>query len=209
MKNGLLCVVAVAALLSGSATATGTCTANCAIQGLLAKNHRTLGPHATPANGSCKMGEKNGYPIPDIQCTPGAINPTVTLAVLKNANFRTCCLRDKVESETAKKVAYGWYGLQAPSNNTGASMTCELDHLVPLELGGGDSMDNIWPQCGPNTASLNDRYFKQKDQVEFYLADEVKTGAMDLSKAQHAIAADYTQFLAAAKQYCASHPCAD
>lgn len=210
MKNSLLCAVVVAFLLSGSATATGTCTANCSIPGLAAKDHRTFGPHAaTPADGSCKIGKKNGYPTPDINCTPGAINPTVTLAVLKNANFRTCCLRDKVESETAKKVAYQWYGVTAPANNTGQSMTCELDHLVPLELGGGDSMDNIWPQCGPSGASLNNRYFKQKDQVEMYLADQVKSGAMDLSKAQHAIATDYTQFLAAAKQYCASNPCSE
>jgi hypothetical protein len=88
-------------------------------------------------------------------------------------------------------------------------MTCELDHLVPLELGGGDSMDNIWPQCGPSAVTLNDRYFKQKDQVEMYLAGQVKSGAMDISKAQHAIATDYTQFMDAAKQFCASHSCAE
>jgi hypothetical protein len=190
-------------------TATAKCPVTCAIQGLAVKNHRTFGPHGTPADGSCKIGRKNGFPIPDTHCTPGAINPTVTLAVLTNANFRTCCVRDQVESETAKRVAYGWYGLQAPSNNVGQSMTCELDHLVPLELGGGDSMDNIWPQCGPGGVTLNQRYFKQKDLVEMYLAGQVKAGAMDLSKAQHAIAQDYTQFLAAARQYCASHPCAE
>jgi hypothetical protein len=144
--------------------------------------------------------------MPDPSCTPGAVNPTVTIDVLKNTNFRTCCIRDKVESEPDKHVAYKWYGVPDPPNNT-KDQTCELDHLVPLELGGGDSMDNIWPQCGPDNVTLKERYFKQKDQVEFYLADQVKAGAMDQSTAQHAIAKDYTQFLDAAKQYCSSHKC--
>ena len=184
-----------------------TCSVSCAIHGLAAKNHRTLAAHKTPTAGSCKIGSKDGFPMPDPTCTPGAYNPTVTVAVLTNADFRTCCIRDKVESETAKKVAYQWYGITAPTHNQGQSQTCELDHLVPLEMGGADSMDNIWPQCGPNSAALMDRYFKQKDLVESYLADQVKAGTMDLSTAQHAVAKDYTQFLATAKSYCASHSC--
>ncbi|HEY1498247.1 MAG TPA: hypothetical protein VGF88_01595 [Acidobacteriaceae bacterium] len=208
MKQTLLWMLVLAVLIPASGTATGTCTTSCSIAGFAAKNHRTFGPHPTPTAGSCKIGKKNGYPMPDSKCTPGAINPTVTVAVLNNAKFRTCCVRDKVESETAKKVAYGWYGLTAPTNNVGQSMTCELDHLVPLELGGGDSMDNIWPQCGPNAVTLNNRYFKGKDLVEMYLAGQVKSGQMDLSKTQHGIATDYTQFMDAAKQYCATQSCA-
>ena len=206
MKPMRLCLlVAVPALLASTATA--TCPVTCKIQGLAAKNHRTFAAHQTPTDGSCKIHEKNGYPMPDATCTPGAYNPTVTLDILKNPDFRTCCIRDKVESETAKHVAYGWYGVTKPVKNTGADMTCELDHLVPLELGGADSMDNIWPQCGPSNAVLKDRYFKQKDLVEDYLAAQVKAGAMNLSTAQRAIAKDYTQFLDDAKSYCASHSC--
>jgi hypothetical protein len=209
MKPTLLFVLALALLLPGASTANGTCTVSCVISGFAAKNHRTVAAHKTPTAGSCKIGTRNGFPIPDPTCTPGAFNPTITLAILKNTNFRTCCIRDKVESETAKKVAYQWYGLTPPANNTGESMTCELDHLVPLELGGGDSMDNIWPQCGPDSVTLKERYFKQKDQVEMYLAGQVKAGAMNLTTTQRAIAKDYTQFLDAAKQYCASHSCAE
>ena len=69
-----------------------------------------------------------------------------------------------------------------------------------LEMGGADTLDNIWPQCGPKGVNLNDRYFKQKDLVENYLTAQVKSGAMDLETARHKIAADWTQFLAAAKQ---------
>jgi len=207
MKPTLPLLLTLTLLIPAAATATEKCTVSCVITGFAAKNHRTLAAHKTPTDGSCKIGTKNGFPMPDPTCTPGAVNPTVTVDVLKNANFRTCCIRDKVESEAAKHIAYQWYGLPVPSNDQGATQTCELDHLVPLELGGGDSMDNIWPQCGPDNVTLNERYFKQKDQVEFYLADQVKAGAMDQSTAQKAIAKDYTQFVDAAKTYCSTHTC--
>jgi len=61
-----------------------------------------------------------------------------------------------------------------PQHNSGRNQVCELDHLVPLELGGADGMGNIWPQCGPDDMTLKNRYFKIKDRVENYLADEVK-----------------------------------
>ena len=67
-------------------------------------------------------------------------------------------------------------------------------------------MDNIWPQCGPNQVPLAKRYFKQKDAVENFLAEQVKTGKMDLEKAQIAIATDWTQFLGEAQSFCAQNP---
>ncbi len=80
---------------------------------------------------------------------------------------------------------------------------CELDHVVPLELGGADGLGNIWPECGPDAVTLDNRYFKIKDRVENYLADEVKAGRMSLDAAQQGIASDWTQFLADANRYCA------
>ncbi|UWZ84528.1 hypothetical protein [Occallatibacter riparius] len=197
----LLILVAAAVLTHPFGTAQSKKTVSCKVQGFAAKNHRAMGPHKAPTDGSCKVHQKNGFPMPDPGCTPGAINPTVTLDVLKSSNFATGCIRNKVESEDAKGAAYAWYALLAPSHNKGATQTCELDHLVPLELGGGDSMDNIWAQCGPSGVVLKERYFKQKDEVERYLAGQVKAGAMDLKTAQRAIAKDYTQFIEAAKHH--------
>ena len=157
-------------------------------------------PNGQQRNG-CKTGLANGLPLPDPDCTPGAENPTVTLDVLRNPAFRTGCIRNCVTTDSQKHVTYGWYSIPSPSNNTGDNQTCELDHLVPLELGGADTLDNIWPQCGPEGVSLNVRYFKQKDMVENYLTAQVKSGAMDLETARHQIATDWTSFLAEAKQY--------
>jgi hypothetical protein len=93
---------------------------------------------------------------------------------------------------------------RSPDPTQGEHQVCELDHLVPLELGGADGLGNIWPQCGPDSTILNDRYFKVKDRVENYLADEVKAGRISLDVAQRGVASDWTQFLPAANRYCAA-----
>jgi hypothetical protein len=144
--------------------------------------------------------------VPDPKCTPGAVNPTVTLQVLSDPNFRTGCIRNCVTSERDKSGTYRLYGIPHPVNNQGPNQVCELDHLVPLALGGADTLENIWPQCGPNQVALSERYFKQKDMVESYLADQVRTGQMSVAKAQTAIAADWTQFLSMAKVFCSKNP---
>jgi hypothetical protein len=153
-----------------------------------------------PPDHTCKPRIKNGLPLPDPTCSPGAINPTLTLAVLKTKGFTTKCVRDQASSPHEKQQTYAWYKIKKPANNSGQTQTCELDHIISLELGGADTVDNLWPQCGPSKAALNKRFFKQKDAVENFLNREVKAGRMKLADAQHGIAEDWTQFLAAAKK---------
>ena len=157
-----------------------------------------------PRAGSCSALLRDGYPVPDPSCTPGGINPSVTAATLRDPAWRTGCIRNHETSEKAKHKAYRWYGLRDPHRNYGDTQVCELDHLVPLELGGADGLGNIWPECGPSHTVLQDRYFKVKDRVENYLAYEVKSGRMPLAAAQHGIAENWTQYLDAANQYCES-----
>jgi hypothetical protein len=163
-------------------------------------------PLATVSSASgCGLHKSAGYWLPDSQCTPGAINSSVDLAVLQSGQFKTTCERNKATSVTKKQSTYAAYGVKKPANNTGAKQTCELDHLISLELGGADTLDNIWPQCGPAGVKLAKRYFKIKDGVENYLAVQVRTGAIPLEKAQHEIASDWTQFIDQAAAYWASH----
>lgn len=161
---------------------------------------RSLQPVALPPLGRCEARISHGYPIPDPMCTPGAVNPTVTIDVLRNPVFRTKCVRNQATSEHEKFVTYHWYRIRHPYDNRGESQVCELDHLVPLELGGADTLDNIWPECGPAGATLRRRYFKQKDKVENYLAKMVRDGRMGLGEAQKGIADDWTQYLPAAER---------
>jgi hypothetical protein len=160
-----------------------------------------------PPSRSCTPRTSNGFPVPDPNCTPGAINPTLTIEVLRNRSFSTRCVRDVATKEVEKAATYDWYGLQHPSNNSGESQICELDHLISLELGGADTLDNIWPQCGPSDVALPQRFFKEKDTVENFLAMQVRAGRMDLIDAQKGIATDWTQFLDEARRACPEGRC--
>src|SRR5262245_39079502 len=100
------------------------------------------------ADADCATSKSRGFPVPDARCTPGSTNPTVTKAILTGGQFKTSCERDAASSAHQKASTYAAYNIHHPNNNTGATQTCELDHLVSLELGGADTLDNIWPQCG-------------------------------------------------------------
>jgi hypothetical protein len=170
------------------------------------KESKPLKPVKQPSDGDCHVKTlSNGVQLPDPKCTPGAINPTVTQAVLQTPGFTTKCLRNDVTSEKEKHKTYDFYAVERPQEpNEGQNQTCELDHLISLELGGGDGIENIWPQCGPKGVSLDDRFFKQKDKVEDFLHGMVKTGKMDLKAAQDGISTDWTKFLKDAEEACKS-----
>jgi hypothetical protein len=160
-----------------------------------------------PDRGSCKVRVSNGFPLPDPDCTPGATNPTLTTQVLRDPAFRTSCVRDSATTAHEKAGTYAWYRIEHPEDNRGVKQICELDHLISLELGGADTLENIWPQCGPDGVVLAERFFKEKDIVENYLAARVKAGSIKLSDAQRGIAMDWTQFLDEAKAACRSGRC--
>lgn len=160
-----------------------------------------------PPSGRCTAQSKNGFLIPDPACTPGAINPTLTAEVLRDPQFTTKCVRNDTTREKEKAQTYAWYKIKHPAHNTGATQTCELDHLISLELGGADTLDNIWPQCGPAKVALAKRYLKEKDAVENYLAKQVKDGQMKLEDAQRGIATDWTQYLQEARKACPGGKC--
>lgn len=155
-----------------------------------------------PDFGTCLVRTSNGYPVPDPRCTPGGVNPAITLYVLSDQHWRTRSIRNCESSEAQKHVAYRWYGIQKPRINSNENQVCELDHLVPLELGGADGLGNIWPECGPDGVTLRERYFKRKDRVENYLAEQVKAGRLSLQAAQEGIASDWTKYLDQADRWC-------
>ena len=78
---------------------------------------------------------------------------------------------------------------------TGSFATAELDHLVPLGVG-GDPNDarNLWLE--PNDDPRATTNANGKDQVEDALHDAVCAGRVGLAEAQRAIAANWTSALA-------------
>jgi hypothetical protein len=75
------------------------------------------------------------------------------------------------------------YHVAYPAYHIPGSARSELDHLVPLELGGSNDITNLWPELGkiPNP----------KDGVERALNHAVCAGRVSLSAAQNAIASDW------------------
>jgi hypothetical protein len=71
----------------------------------------------------------------------------------------------------------------------GESETTELDHLVPLELGGSNDISNLWPEASDMPGK---KFRNTKDGVEDRLKGDVCAGRITLRRAQAAIAEDWT-----------------
>jgi hypothetical protein len=70
----------------------------------------------------------------------------------------------------------------------GSPACCEVDHLIPLELGGSNDIKNLWPQ--PNLPKPGD---KEKDRLENTLHELVCNGTISLADAQNCIASDWVK----------------
>lgn len=135
---------------------------------------RPAAPHVTgtyPAH--CTSLLTGAGALPDRQCTPGAATADnrATVCVPGYAAARRPPSRETNRIKTAAMRAYGLTG------------EAELDHLVPLSLGGSNDVRNLWPQVGgvPNA----------KDAVERSLLAAVCQRGADLETAQRAIATDW------------------
>lgn len=120
---------------------------------------------------------RDGGQLPDRRCTPGAYDPAITAAVLCAPGYSTSAYRPPASATTRFKYgtaepAYGQPGIKG-----------ELDHLIPLELGGANDASNLWVEAG--------RIPNPKDTVETRLHDEVCAGTITLRAAQLAIATDW------------------
>lgn len=101
-------------------------------------------------------------------------------------DFRTGPWRKVDESE--KKKVCAEYGIAKCPN----LKTIEIDHLISLEIGGDDSIANLWPQPQPQ-ARLKDH------GTEDPLPKLVCSGKISLKEAQSCISGDWVKCMAQVK----------
>ena len=140
---------------------------------LISGNYSYSKTTVTVVFGSCQMQDK----LPDPVCTPGAVFQVTKEDICVKGYTK------KVRYVTAKtkNLVYQEYGI-----TTHAKGEYEVDHFIPLELGGSNDLKNLWPEPAEPRPG-----FHEKDRVENYLHRQVCTGQMTLAEAQKQIQTDW------------------
>jgi hypothetical protein len=110
--------------------------------------------------------------LPDPSLTPGLIRTSDAVEICA-PGFTTELHRHTTE-ETKKKVCQEYHVQPCPREHQ-----MEIDHVVPLELGGEDEIGNLWVQMAPA--------FHEKDKLENKLHKLVCSNQMTLPAAQSCI----------------------
>lgn len=143
-----------------------------------------LGLGVALALSSHLVGPKTLYPNPAL--TPGLIatqNIADLTATSACGTYSQCHRATSAALKTQVRSEYSG----CPS---GAGQS-EIDHFVPLALGGADDVKNLW--CEPlDLPWQGGNYgFKTKDKLENYLVIEVKAGLLAPANAQQCILDDW------------------
>jgi Metal binding domain of Ada len=135
----------------------------------------TPSPIATP---EAKATPNNSPIIPDSKLTPGDVLEVTKEDICTPGYSKN--VRDVPQS--VKEKAYAEYGIVSRKPRE-----YEVDHLISLELGGSNSIKNLWPESYL-TEPWNARV---KDVLENKLHKMICDGSIDIKTAQQAIATDW------------------
>jgi hypothetical protein len=119
--------------------------------------------------------------IPDPTLTPGAVR-TTNIGEICSASTNT--LRHWSRERDDHILAE--YGLPM-----GAHPQYEIDHLVPLCVGGADDDRNLWPE--PRRSTEPEWNAERKDELEACMCSMVCSGGIDPEIAQRAFTDDWTE----------------
>ena len=143
-------------------------------QSALAKTPSTQTVSLTPS--STKAGPAYVYPNPTL--TPGAVLTTDASTICTPGYASS--VRDV--STATKKQVYAEYGVSYPQP-LGAY---EVDHFIPLEIGGSNDITNLWLEPATPTPG-----FHQKDQFENFEHGQVCNGTISAAEAQRRMVSDW------------------
>jgi hypothetical protein len=138
----------------------------------------------------CALGQQPKPLLPDPKLTPGDVFD-VTLKEICTPGYSR---KVRAVPRSLRNDAYRLYGIASPNPGD-----YQLDHLIPLCLGGSNSIRNLWPQSY-RTSPWNAHV---KDVLERRLCNLVCAGKVDLQTAQQEIAKDWIK---AYQKYIAKTP---
>ena len=118
--------------------------------------------------------------LQDPACTPGAVL-TIDVSVICKSGY-TKTVRD-VSTATKKKV-FAEYGIPYSQH-----ANYEVDHLISLEVGGGNDISNLWPE----NLKITDGSLT-KDKFENYLHSQVCAGKTTIKEAQFEISNNWLKY---------------
>jgi hypothetical protein len=119
--------------------------------------------------------------VPDPLLTPGAVRTTDVGDICTTPTRE---LRHWSRERDDRILAA--YGLPP-----GPHPDYEVDHLIPLCLGGADEDKNLWPE--PRRSIEKEFPAEKKDDLEHRLCQMVCSGGLDVREAQGEIASDWTE----------------
>jgi hypothetical protein len=117
--------------------------------------------------------------LPDPKLTPGDVFPDATKDDVCTPGWSS---EHRHVTESMRDQVYSEYG------RTRGPGCCEVDHLIPLELGGSNDIKNLWPQ--PDDPRPGDA---EKDSLENDLHARVCRGEISLADAQKCIASNWVE----------------
>jgi hypothetical protein len=122
-----------------------------------------------------QYGHHGRYLLPSHAATPGEVRTTSMEAVC---------------SEHTRQFRHTTYAMKLEVCREYGQENCpgkayEIDHLVSLEIGGADTVRNLWPQPIDQA--------RVKDKLETHLRVLICSGQMTVAAAQHCIVDDWVE----------------
>lgn len=208
MRTGLLIAVVLAVSVSGTAAAaapsgatalcrdgtysyskhrSGTCSHHGGVAKWLTGNGSSGKSGNVPTGRTILLGRRTQTSScarsarPDRLCSPGAYYSRLTMRVICSPSFHTGRIRNVPQTE--KFDVEREYGMGASYYGR----TMEIDHIVPVELGGSNSIANLFPEAGGGGAAN----YHVKDQLENRAKATVCAGRLSLRAARRGFARDW------------------
>lgn len=124
------------------------------------------------------------YLYPDSRLTPGRAETDSFADLTKSYNGQTYSQAHRAVSSSEKKTICAEYPTQCRGK-------VEIDHYIPLAIGGSNDTANLWAQPEKNEWNSKDYGFHAKDKLETFLVIKVKKGDIAPKDAQQCIVKDW------------------